>query len=124
MTPATAKAKGRETENLFVDYLKPWVPHVERRRLCGVADRGDIAGMAGFVWEVKSGARVNIAGWLNELAAEMRNDRAPLGAVAVRPKGSPHPQNWYAVLPLPVLMALLEQAGIVPTPPTLTSEVA
>lgn len=116
MTPATAKAKGRETENTFVGYLKRWVPAAERRRLCGVLDRGDVTGMAGWVWEVKSGARVNIAGWLAELRAEMRNDGSTAGAVVVRPKGSPQPEDWYAVLPLPVLMRLLEQSGWVPTP--------
>lgn len=116
MKPSTAKAKGRDTENRFVDYLARWVPHCERRRLAGTADRGDITGMPGFVWEVKSGARVDIAGWLAELEVEIRNDRADMGAVVVRPKGAPDPEGWYTVMPLPAMMRLLEQAGWVPTP--------
>lgn len=114
MKPSTAKAKGAATEQAFVDYLSAWVKHAERRHLCGAADRGDITGMPGWVWEVKSGARVDIAGWLGELDAEMGNDRSDMGAVVVRPKGLPRPADWYAVLPLPVLMRLLEQAGWVP----------
>lgn len=116
MKPVTAKAKGRTTESAFVAYLTRWVPHAERRRLAGVADRGDVAGMPGFVWEVKSGARVTIARWLGELATEMLNDRADMGAVVVRPKGAPDPEQWYAVMPLPLLMRLLQQAGWVPRP--------
>lgn len=116
MKPATAKAKGRETESAFVAWLARWVPHAERRRLAGTADRGDITGMPGFVWEVKSGARVDIAGWLAELDTEIRNDRADMGAVVVRPKGAPNPAQWYCVMPLPAYMRLLEQAGWVPAP--------
>lgn len=118
MKPSTAKQKGAQTEQAFVDYLRPWVKHAERRHLCGAADRGDITGMPGWVWEIKSGARVDIAGWLGELDAEMRNDDSDMGAVVVRPKGLPRPVDWYAVLPLPVLMRLLEQAGWVPAPAT------
>ena len=116
MKPSTAKAKGRATESAFVAYLSRWVPHVERRRLAGVHDRGDITGMPGWVWEVKSGARVDIAGWLAELDAEITNDRADLGAVVVRPKSAPNPEQWYTVMPLPAFMRLLEQAGWVPAP--------
>lgn len=116
MKPATAKRKGVQTETAFVGYLTRWVPHCERRRLAGVADRGDITGMPGFVWEIKSGARVDIAGWLDELHTEMRNDRSDMGAVVVRPKGQPDPERWWAVMPLPLLMRLLEQAGWVPAP--------
>lgn len=112
MTPATAKAKGRETENLFVEYLRAHgVPYAERRRLTGSADQGDITGWPGMVVEVKSGARVAVAKWLSELAAEKRNAAARSGFVAVRPKGKPDPDGWYVVLPLPELMDLLEEAG-------------
>jgi hypothetical protein len=46
--PGTAKAKGRDTENSCVEYLKAWgVLHAERRRLTGSKDCGDITGWPG-----------------------------------------------------------------------------
>jgi hypothetical protein len=116
MTPATAKAKGRETENLLVEHLRAagW-PHVERRRLTGRDDQGDIAAMrgpaGGVAVEIKSGARLDIAGWLAELERETIAARAATGFVAVRPKGKPHPTEWFAVMPLPWLLDLLAEAG-------------
>ncbi len=112
MKPSTAKAKGRETEQLLVDWLhQHGVPYAERRRLTGSEDQGDIAGWPGICVEVKSGARLDLAGWLEELAAEVRNSRAKHGFIAVRPKGKKNPDNWFAVLPLPALLSLLAEAG-------------
>ena len=112
MKPGTAKAKGRDTENRLVAHLRThgW-PHAERRRLTGAADQGDITGIPGVCVEVKSGARLDIAGWLDELYDEMDNAHASTGFVAVRPKGRPDPADWYAVLPLPLMLELLKEAG-------------
>lgn len=112
MKPGTAKAKGRQTENALVEWLRAnGVPHAERRRLAGVEDKGDIAGWPRVCVEVKSGARIDIAGWLDELAKEIANAGADRGFVAVRPKGKPQPDDWFAVLPLPALLELLDEAG-------------
>jgi hypothetical protein len=112
MKPATAKAKGAKTEQLWVDFLKAngW-PHAERRHLAGVADRGDIAGCPGVTVEVKSGARIDLATWMNELENEMNNDNTDVGYVAVRPKGRPNAGDWWCVVPAPVLVRLLKEAG-------------
>ena len=112
VTPGGAKVKGRETENLLVDWLhRNGAPHAERRRLAGVADRGDVGGWPGVCVEIKSGAKVDVAGWLAELAVEVRNAKADVGFVAVRPKGRPDPDGWWAVMPLPALLRLLVDAG-------------
>lgn len=112
MKPATAKAKGAATEAAVVAWMQAnGAPYVERRHLNGSHDRGDITGLPGVVVEVKSGARLDIAGWLEELAVEMRNADAVQGAVTVRPKGKPNPQDWFAVLPLPLWWQLLKDAG-------------
>jgi len=66
MTPQSIKAKGRNAENQFVKFLSAWWPSVERRRLAGVHDRGDIAGVPDTVIEVKSGARSPTFGTLDE----------------------------------------------------------
>jgi hypothetical protein len=112
--PSTAKAKGAATEQAFCDYLSAWVPHVERRHLSGAFDRGDIAGVPGVVFEVKSGARMALSTWLAELEVEMVNDGADTGAVVVRPKGKPRPEDWFAALPLPLYVQLLVDAGWIP----------
>lgn len=52
-----------------------------------------------------------LGGWLGELDAEIRNANADTGFVAIRPKNKPHPSQWYAALPLPVLMRLMLDAG-------------
>jgi hypothetical protein len=115
MKPRTAKDKGRWTENAAVAYLRSWgLVHAERRRLKGAADEGDITGWPGVVVEVKSGARLDIAGWLHELDAEMFNAHAISGFVMVRPKGKPDPADWFALLPMPLIMALYEAAGWLP----------
>jgi hypothetical protein len=112
MRPAEAKRKGAETESALVAWMQAHgTPYVERRRLNGSSDRGDITGLPGVVCEIKSGARLDIAGWLDELAVEMRNDAADQGAVIVRPKGKPHPDAWFAVLPLPLWWALMKDGG-------------
>lgn len=112
MKPATAKRKGAETEEEWVRFLRAvgW-PYAERRHLAGVADRGDIAGCPGVTVEVKSGARIDLSTWMAELEVEMRNDRTDVGYVAVRPKGRPHAENWWCVVPAEIMVRLLKAAG-------------
>lgn len=112
MKPNTAKRKGAATEQSWVGYLTQmgW-PHAERRHLAGTADRGDIAGCPGVTVEVKSGARLALAQWMAELEAEMANDRTEVGYVAIRPPKRPQPQQWWCVVPAPVLLRLLKDAG-------------
>lgn len=112
MKPATAKAKGAATEAAVVAWMQAnGAPYVERRHLNGANDLGDIVGLPGVVAEVKSGARLDMAGWLDELAVEMANAGADQGAVIVRPKGKPSPPDWFCVLPLPLWWQLLKDAG-------------
>jgi hypothetical protein len=110
LSMSTVKAKGRETENLFVSWLNSkFGMSAERRRLKGTQDEGDITGWDGVCVEVKSasGSTVNITGWLRELAAEIQNSGADVGFIAARPKGKPDPEDWYAIIPLPALVDLL-----------------
>lgn len=97
--PASIKAKGRNAENLVVAYLAKWWPGVERRRLNGIHDRGDIAGVPHTVIEVKSGARLDLPGWLAEAERERVNDEADFAVVVIKPKGVTDPARFYAVMP-------------------------
>ncbi len=116
MKPSTAKAKGTATETALVRYLhQEWgLVGIERRRLAGANDRGDLAGWPGVCVEIKSGASLDLPGWLRELDVEADNADAETGFVAVRPKGLPDPAEWYAVMRLPWLLKLMDDAGWMP----------
>ena len=113
-SPQSAKRWGVDTEVKMVTHLQQvWGLLVERRRLEGVLDRGDIAGIRKVVVEVKAatGDTASISTWLNELKAEVNNDSADIGFIAARPRGKPDPKDWYAVLPLTDLLNLMESVG-------------
>jgi hypothetical protein len=116
VTPAQAKAKGRETEKVIVEYLRQWSPVIERRRLNGSDDQGDISGLPGVCLEVKSGAKLSIPKWLGELEVETRNAHAVWGALLVRLKGKPKAEDYIAILPVPTLVQLMVEAGWLPEP--------
>ena len=98
MKPASIKAKGRNAENLFVEFLRSRWPMAERRRLNGSYDRGDVSGVPDTVVEVKSGARMDLAGWLRELEVEIVNDDARYGCVAIKPNGVTDGARFYCVM--------------------------
>lgn len=122
MKPSTAKAKGAATEQMFVDWMKlNGAPNVERRHLSGQYDKGDIAGWVhgdgtkSVCVEVKSGASLKIPEWIGELVAEIENSNSDTGFIAIRPKGKPKVEDWFAVVPIPILIELLKEAGFLPT---------
>lgn len=106
------KAKGTAAETAVVNWLKAQGrPHVERRSLNGVNDRGDIAGIPGVVLEVKNHQRMVLSEWLEELAIEMKNDKAQTGIVIHKKKGTTDVGKWYATMPVQVWHSLLKEAG-------------
>lgn len=89
----TAKRAGAAFEQQVATYLAEKLdqPAIERRHLSGANDRGDISGMflngQRVVIECKNyGGRLMPATWLAELAVEMKNDKAQLGAVIAKRK--------------------------------------
>lgn len=110
MTPS--HAKGTKAESDVVTYLKEFWPYAERRALQGTRDRGDIAGVPGVVWEVKSGSRLEIPRWLAETDAEKANDGADFGVLVIKPKGvgSTRTANWWAITELGEMARLLRKA--------------
>lgn len=93
---ATAKKKGRDWETACAEWFtrKLRLP-VERRRLTGIEDRGDLAGLPSLVVECKNVQAWDATGWLAECAVETRNqarhasDPNTLGIVMRRTKGKP-----------------------------------
>lgn len=110
MKPASIKAKGRNAENLFVEFLRGWFPLAERRRLNGSYDRGDVSGVPDTVIEVKSGSKIDLPGWLRELEVEMANDDAEFGCVAIKPRGVTDGARFYCVMSGSMFVELLTRA--------------
>lgn len=70
-----SKRKGTAFETAVVDYLRangfPWA---ERRAQRGTKDAGDVAGVVGWVLEVKNCRSLDLGPWLTEAAQEAAND--------------------------------------------------
>jgi Holliday junction resolvase len=105
-----SKQKGTAAESAVVEYLRShgyyWA---ERRALNGVYDQGDIAGINGWIIEVKSQRTYNIPAWLRELAVEVENAEKhssyphPLqGVLIVKPNGvgTSRVGDWWAIMPV------------------------
>ncbi len=108
----TSKAKGSRFEARIRDYLHDQgAPHAERLPAGAQADRGDLTGTPGVVWECKDHKRIELAGWCDELVTEMRHANAEIGAVVHHRKGMGNPAMDYATLPLFVYCRLLRDAG-------------
>lgn len=106
------RAKGTAAETAVVRYLKDHgFPHAERRALHGTADKGDITGCGPVVFEVKNHKTLDLAGWLKELEDEMANANVAHGAVIAKKRGTTDPGEWYAVMPVRLLVELLHEAG-------------
>lgn len=99
------RAKGTAAETAVVRYLQDnGFIHAERRALHGINDKGDITGIPGVVIEVKNHAKLTLAEWVKELQQEMANANADFGFVVAKKKGTTNPAEWYAVMPLEILL--------------------
>lgn len=99
------RAKGTSAETAVVRYLQDnGFIHAERRALHGINDKGDITGIPGVVIEVKNHAKLTLAEWVKELQQEMVNANADFGFVVAKKKGTTNPAEWYAVMPLEILL--------------------
>lgn len=113
------KTKGRIGEQGVEACFRAAGFNVERRRLAGSDDLGDLSGIRGLVIEVKNCKQLLLGPWLDEARIEAHNadtafpeDAPHMGLVVAKRKGYPdRPQEWYAVLKLGDVIALLHQAG-------------
>jgi hypothetical protein len=114
-----SKAKGTAAETAVVRFLQAaGFAQAERRTLGGTQDRGDIAGIPGVVIEVKNCARQELPAWVAEAELERDNDRASLGVVWHKRRGTTDPGRWFVTMSGDQFAALLrEQQGLpVPAP--------
>jgi hypothetical protein len=88
----SAKQAGTKFESLIVGHLQQHVDdRIERRRLSGSKDRGDVSGVrvrgARVVIECKNTARVDLGTWANEAEVARGHDDALLALIAHKRHG-------------------------------------
>lgn len=102
-----SKAKGTGWEVRLVDFLRTHGhPLAERRVMQGKNDRGDVAGIPGWVIEAKNRRAVDLAGWCDEAEREALAAKVYRWAV-VFPRKSHQTRKAYAVIPLWLLADLM-----------------
>jgi hypothetical protein len=113
-TRASAKQAGAKFETVITNYLAIAMDddRIERRRLSGKGDRGDIGGVRTrgqrVVVECKSvPSRIDLAGWVKESHAEAGNDGALLGVVAHKRVGRADPADQWVTMTVGDFVALL-----------------
>ena len=99
-------------ETLVATYLAEHVDdRIERRRLSGGRDRGDIGGLRHMgqrvVIECKDTARIDLAGWAAEAELERRNDDANAALIVHKRHGKGAPGDQWVTCTLADLVALL-----------------
>lgn len=99
----TSRRIGTAFETAVVTFFRergfPWV---ERRALAGKLDRGDIAGLD-WVLECKNERTINLAGYMDEAAAEAKNAGTSRYAAVVKRRGK-GVGAAYVVMPLAVFV--------------------
>lgn len=112
-TRSSAKAAGTRFESLVAAYLARHVDdRIERRRLGGIGDRGDIAGLrhmgARIVVECKDySGRLQPADWTRQADIERGNDDAVAGLVIAKRRGTTRPEDQWVICTLGDLVAIL-----------------
>ena len=111
-TRKSAKAAGAQFESLVARYLAEHVDdRVERRRLSGRGDRGDIGGLRHMgqrvVIECKDTSRLDLAGWAAEAELERLNDDANVAVVMSKRHGRGAPGDQWVHMTLRDFVALL-----------------
>lgn len=103
-------AKGSQFERDVVGYLREHgFPNADRAYGAGRADdRGDIDGFPGIVWELKNHARIDLAGWIDELRHEQLNANAEYGVVVAKRRKHPVRRS-YVVMELEQFVRFLAE---------------
>ena len=110
----SAKTAGTRFETAIATYLAEQLDddRIERRRLSGRFDRGDIAGLRHhgqrLVIEAKDyGGRLTVGPWVEEAHTEAGNDGALCGVVIAKRRGTTNPGAAYVLMTVNDLIALL-----------------
>jgi Holliday junction resolvase len=106
------KAKGSAAERAVADYLNVRGFEAERVPAGSNLDRGDI-------WvpeksfpaiQVKNHARLDLSGWVDDVAIQARNAGRETGIVIHKRRGKGNPASWYVTCTLDTLITIIEGA--------------
>lgn len=109
---SSAKAAGARFERIVADYLAEHVDdRIDRRRLTGAKDKGDIASIRvhgrRVVAEAKDyGGVFHVGTWLNEADVERGNDDALAAFVVAKRRGTTDPGDQVVLMTLRDYVAL------------------
>ena len=105
------KRAGARFEQAVADYLaEHGFPYAERRHVRGAKDRGDLAGIPGWVCELKATRELDMAGAIDEAAKEADNAGTLWYAAILKRRRRPT-ADAYVVMPLWMFAALLREDG-------------
>lgn len=111
MSGATSRRKGASHERDVVAWLKVNRPALRRTMFAGNNDAGDVGGWPGVVIECKNQARIDLAGWVDQMEATVERCGADTGVVVAKRRGVTDPGRYYAVMTLERWEALMRDAG-------------
>lgn len=108
----TARDSGTRMETLVAGYLAEHLDdRIERRRLSGSKDRGDIAGLRHMgepvAVEVKNTSRINLGAWAAEAEIARGNSDSVAGIIAHKRHGKGRAEDQWVTMTLGDFVALL-----------------
>jgi hypothetical protein len=104
------KAKGSAAERASCDYLNVRGVEAERVPAGATLDRGDIW-VPDKNWpaiQVKNHARLDLSGWVDDVAIQARNAGRETGIVIHKRRGKGNPASWYVTCTLDTLITIIE----------------
>ena len=105
------KAKGSAAERAVCDYLNVRGVDAERVPAGAALDRGDLW-IPDKHWpaiQIKNHARLDLAGWINDIQDQKRNAKRDTGIVIHKRRGKGNPADWYVTLTLTDLITIIER---------------
>ncbi len=106
-----SRRAGARFEQQVADYLaEHGFPYAERRHSNGPKDRGDIAGIPGWVLEAKATRELDVAGAIDEAVKEAGNAGTRWFAAVLKRRRKATAEA-YVVLPLRLFAELVREDG-------------
>ena len=102
-----SKQKGTAFETLVENYFNERGLPCERRTLNGSTDKGDIAGVVGWTFELKNHKKHAIGEWVDEARVEARNAGTRWYAAIVKRPRKGSAAEAFAVMPVSLLVDLI-----------------
>lgn len=105
------KAKGSAAERAVCDHLNLKGVEAERVPAGATLDRGDLW-IPDKNWpaiQIKNHARLDLSGWVDDVAVQAVNAGRYAGVVVHKRRGRGNPGSWYTTCTLDTLIAIIER---------------